>query len=358
MNRVREHLAAKSLIAQSINDIWDELDVIALDESEVIAMSGISDTQTPGNLGQIQEAFISNGTGPMNSLGKTVRQSNDFARNRLNIHDLMAVRILACLASTVREDDVNFRELSVSAKSVLEHTGGSNYKVLKMSCSKLLGCILEKKLNDRGGFQKYTLFSTIGYKDGVIFARFHPDLRSFFLGLKSHFTKYDLKEFLKLPSIYSQKLFEYLKSWDDCIERIEDIEMICIILDVPESFRSNFKDFRRRVLDKAHEDISKLTSLRYEWEAIKKGTGKTSPVTAIRFIFSPDGQSESQKAEKEARNKDIRNIRNKLFLESMKCFENRQICETPGKTGKCAACFKGRGLELPEFLLELLPEYE
>jgi plasmid replication initiation protein len=223
-----------------------------------------------------------------------------------------------------------------------------------------LSCILEKKLNDSGGFQKYTLFSTIGYKDGVIFAKFHPDLRPFFLGLKSHFTKYDLREFLKLPSIYSQKLFEYLKSWDDCTERTEDIETIYVTLGVPESFCCNFKDFRRRVLDKAHRDISRLTSLRYEWEAIQKGKGRTSPVTAIRFIFPSEEQDESQKekAEKEVRGKKIRDERNRLYLESMKCLEGKPGCESPLKTPRCAVCFKGRGLELPDFLQGQIPEYE
>jgi plasmid replication initiation protein len=270
----------------------------------------------------------------------------------------MAVRILACLASTIRDDDVNFRELSIPAKAVLEHTGGSDYKALKMACTKLLSCILEKKLNDRGGFQKYTLFSTIGYKDGVIFAKFHPDLRPFFLGLKSHFTKYDLKEFLKLPSIYSQKLFEYLKSWDDCVERIEDIETICVMLGAPESFRCNFKDFRRRVLDKAHQDILNLTSLHYEWEAIKKGTGKTSPVTAIRFIFSPSQKAERQESLKKAHDREVQTERNRLFMESANCFTDKPNCATPQKTGKCAVCFKMRALELPEFLRDQLPEYE
>jgi hypothetical protein len=328
------------------------------DKAKVIVVSGISDTKTQENLGQIQEAFILNGSDHMDNLGSSIRQSNDFARNRLNIRDLMAVRILACLASTVLDDDVNFRELSVSAKSILAHTGGNNYSALKIACTKLLGCILEKKLNDRGGFQKYTLFSTIGYKDGVIFAKFHPDLKPFFLGLKSHFTKYELKEFLKLPSIYSQKLFEYLKSWDDCVERVEDIETICVTLGVPESFRCNFKDFRRRVLDKAHEDISQLTSLRYEWEAIKKGTGKTSSVTAIRFIFSPEKQAENMESLKKARDKEIQAERNKLFLESMRCFTGKPNCVTPKKTGQCAVCFKIRALELPEYLQGQLPEYE
>ena len=292
------------------------------------------------------------------NLGKIVKQSNDFARHSVNIQHLMAARILACLASTVREDDVDFRELTVSAKSILEYTGGGDYKALKMACDKLLNCILERKLNDRGGFQKYTLFSTIGYKDGVIFAKFHPDLKPFFLGLKSHFTKYDLKEFLTLPSIYSQKLFEYLKSWADCPERIEDIEILYVILGVPEYARNNFKEFRQRVLDKAHQDIMKLTSLRYEWEAVKNGTGKTSPVTAIRFIFSTNGLAESREARKKARNKEIQNERNKLFLESVKCFKSRPDCDAPLKTKKCAMCIKIRAMELPEFLQGLLPEYE
>jgi plasmid replication initiation protein len=328
------------------------------DKAKVIAVSSISGTGNRENLGQIQETFILHNSSHMDNLGNSVRQSNDFARNRLNIHDLMAVRLLACLASTVRDDDVNFRELSVSAKSILEHTGGNNYNALKMACNKLLSCILEKKLNDRGGFQKYTLFSTIGYKDGVIFAKFHPDLRPFFLGLKCHFTKYDLKEFLKLPSIYSQKLFEYLKSWDDCAERIEDIETICVTLGVPESFRCNFKDFRRRVLDKAHQDILNLTSLRYEWETIKKTTSKTSSVTAIRFIFSPEKQHGSRKTKQEAHNQEVRDERNRLFLESMKCFQDKPECAAPENTGKCAVCFKIRALELPDFLRDRLPEYE
>ena len=112
-------------------------------------MSGINDMRNQENLGQIQEAFILNSLDHVDQLGSIVRQSNDFARNRLNIHDLMAVRILACLASTVRDDDADFRELSVSAKSILEYTGGNNYKALKIACTKLLSCILEKKLNSQ-----------------------------------------------------------------------------------------------------------------------------------------------------------------------------------------------------------------
>jgi plasmid replication initiation protein len=294
----------------------------------------------------------------MADLGRLVKQSNEFARNKLNIRSLMAVRVLACLFSTVREGDLDFRELTVPARSILKYTGGENYKVLKMVCDRLSGCVLEQRDDESGRIREYALFSALRYENGTIFAKFHPAMEPFLLGLNANFTQYDLQEFLRLPSIYSQKLFEYLKSWDDCTERIEDLETVYALLGIPEYARANFKDFRRRVLDKAHEDISKLTSLRYEWEAIKRGTGKTSPVKAVRFVFSSGGRSGSRKTKQEARNKEIRDERNRLFMESAKCFADRPDCETPQRAGKCAVCFKIRDLELPEFLRNRLPEYE
>jgi plasmid replication initiation protein len=306
----------------------------------------------------IEEVIIVRNIDKIANLGRIIKQSNEFARNKLNLRNLMAARVLACLFSTVREDDANFQDLTVSAKSILAHTGGSDYKTLKISCDKLLHCILEQKPDDKSEFRKYRLFSAMGYEDGRVFVKFHPDIKPFLLGLRSNFMEYDLQEFLRLPSIYSQKLFEYLKSWDDCVERIEDLKAIYALLGIPEYIRANFRDFRCRILDKAHQDISKLTSLRYEWEAIQKGVGKTSPVTAIRFIFSPGRQARSQKAKQEARNREIQAERNKLFLESAKCFTGKPDCITPKKTGKCAVCYKVRALEPPEFLRDLLPEYQ
>jgi hypothetical protein len=72
-------------------------------------VNGAGDKQNTGNVGKIEEPCALIGIGNTDHPGRIVRQSNDFARNKLNIHDLMAVRILACLASVVREDDLDFR---------------------------------------------------------------------------------------------------------------------------------------------------------------------------------------------------------------------------------------------------------
>jgi hypothetical protein len=294
----------------------------------------------------------------MDSLGEIVRQSNEFARNKLSIRNLIATRILACLFSAVRYDGTDFRDLLIPARLVLRYTGGEDYKTLKIACDKLSECVLERKIDDHNGVEKYTLFSTIKYEDGTIFVKFHDDLKPFFLDVKSKFMKYNLQEFLALPSIYSQKLFKYLKSWSDCVERNESLKTLYELLDIPEYARADFKDFRRRILEKTHQDISNLTSLRYEWETIKKSTGKTSPVTGIRFIFSPKRRAERSESLKKARDKEIQAERNRLFLGSAKCFSDRPGCLNPKKAGECAVCFKVRGVELPEFLRDQLPEYE
>ena len=91
----------------------------------------------------------------------------------------------------------------------------------------------------------------------------------------------DKDALLDLLSIYSQRLFEILKSWSDKPEVELTVLYLKTILEVPKSMK-NFAEFRRRVLEKAHNDITKYTSLRFEWEPIKKGRS----VESVRFIFA------------------------------------------------------------------------
>jgi plasmid replication initiation protein len=99
---------------------------------------------------------------------------------------------------------MDFRDLAVPARAVLKYAGGEDYKALKMACGRLSECILERQADDSGEILHYALFSAIRYENGTIFVKFHSDLKPFFLGVTSNFMKYDLQEFLKLPSIYSQ----------------------------------------------------------------------------------------------------------------------------------------------------------
>lgn len=86
-------------------------------------------------------------------------------------------------------------------------------------------------------------------------------------------------------------MFEVLKSWDDKPEITISLSSMHETLNTPESFRANFAEFRRRVLEKAHKDITKETSFSYEWEPVKHGRA----VTGVRFIFAKNAPCQCRK---------------------------------------------------------------
>ena len=110
------------------------------------------------------------------------------------------------------------------------------------------------------------------------------------------------------------------------------------MLDAPESLRKNFKELRRWVLEKAHKDITGLTSLQYEWEPVKKGRA----VVAVRFIFSRRRAtpiSTKKATEAQARNS-ARN--NRAYNAAVECAQRKEQCCTfqDNKPGVCAICVK------------------
>lgn len=216
-----------------------------------------------------------------------VKANNELFRARCKIKDVLAGRIFMAFASLVDEKDVKenerFVEYKITASSVLNgiNAGGDNYKQLRDAAYSLIDQKLEKR-RSKNSFKVYTLFSSIDYENGIITGEFHKDLVPFFIAARGVFTRLNLQQYMQLPSIYSQKLFGFLKSWDDKPEIQKTLSELHELLDTPESLRKDFRNFRIRVLEKAHKDIIKKTTLYYEWEPIKTGRS----VIAIRFIFS------------------------------------------------------------------------
>lgn len=225
-------------------------------------------------------------TGEIVEPREIVKANNELFRCKYKIKDVLAARIFMAFASLVDHKDVkenqSFVEYRIAADSILPNTcmGGDNYKQLKDAAYSLVDHKIELRIS-KNEFYFYTLFSKIGYKDGIIIGEFHKDLMPFFLIAKEKFTKVNLTEYVRLPSIYSQSIFVFLKSWSDKEEVIVKISKLHEILDTPQSLRDDFYNFKARVLNKSHKDINEKTSLSYEWEAIKQGRS----FSYIRFKF-------------------------------------------------------------------------
>lgn len=244
--------------------------------------------------------------------GELVKKSNAIARARWKPESVWEPRIVALVASKVREDDEDFFTYRIP---VAELTGGKEknldgptYKKISESIAHLGKATLRIQGNRPNYFRQYNIFAMCGYEEGYLVAGFHPDLKPHFLNLKSQFTAYNLFEYLVLPSTYSQRFFEILKSWSDKSEVTISLIDLHETLNTPESYRSNFKEFRRWVLEKAYKDIHKGTKLLYEWEPIKKGRA----VESIMFYFGKKGielkdtkEKINKKKEQEEKNKNL-----------------------------------------------------
>ena len=226
--------------------------------------------------------------------------SNAFSRARWTVESVWEPRLIALLASKVRTDDSDFQIYEIPVSEIFpKNLSGQAYIELADIVDKLLGRIIT--IRDEKGWTKYTVFSRCRYRkdDHILELRFDPDLKPHYLNLQNQFVEYSLTEFLLLPSIYSQRLYQFLKSWDDKPETTLDIEELHKLLNTPEASQKNYAELKRRVLDKAHKDIHKITKLRYEYEPIKTGR----KVTAIRFVFAKKRILEIQKEKQNKKNK-------------------------------------------------------
>jgi plasmid replication initiation protein len=260
--------------------------------------------------------------------GEIVKKSNAIARAKWQPESKWEPRIVALVASKVREDDEDFLTYRIPVKELTgvsdEKLSGEQYREIAESITRLGKSTIRIAGKNPRNFIQYTIFAKCGYEDGYLIAGFHPDLKPHFLHLKSKFTEYGLIQYLSLPSIYSQRIFEFLKSWSSEQEITVNVVELHELLNSPGSFIKDFRQFRTRVLEKAHKDITGKTTLRYEWEAIKKGRS----YDIVRFIFSHKLIALTEAKNKIADTRKIANTNNKIFNQALSCAEK--------KGGKCA----------------------
>lgn len=270
--------------------------------------------------------------------GDIVKKSNALARARWSAESVWEPRLVALLASKVRADDTDFHVYEIPVSEILRGSGGRDYREVEAVVDKVMSRVLT--IRDPKGWTKYNVFSRCRYRrdEGILELGFHPDLRPHYLNLQKQFAQYNLLEYLMLPSIYSQRLFEVLKSWADKPEVTLAIDELHEMLDTPESLRANFKDFRRRVLEKAHADIHKNTSLGFEWEPVKKGRA----IMAVRFYFGGKRFALKDERAKAAKAKE-NTARNTAFLDAIQCAKEKVLVEgtctkADNKRKICAMC--------------------
>lgn len=269
-----------------------------------------------------------------------VKKSNVLARARWSPSSLWEPRLVALVASKIKWEDQDFQIYKIHVSELFgEKYGGKDFEELEAAVTKCMGRVITMK--SEKGWTKYTIFTKCEFirDEGMLTLQFHPDLKPHYLNLK-RYVKYSLSEFLALPSVYSQRLFEVLKSWADKPEVVISLSDLHEMIGVPDSMKKDFAQFRLRVLEKAKTDIQRCVNFCFGWEAIK--TGRT--VTDIRFKFSRKGilALNENKVEKEKEKQRKKN--QKLWNIYFSCWQERGESCVGGyqKEEVCVFCLRMR----------------
>jgi hypothetical protein len=174
----------------------------------------------------------------------------------------------------------------------------------------------EMEQDMKNGYRVFrvSLFVKIADGDKVKFikVKWSPYLAPFILEIKRGFILYEIKTFLSLDSIYSKKLYRFLKKLHK-YGRVEvPIEEIRFFLEVEDKYR-DFYDLEKVVLKLAIEEINEKTDLYVEYTTKREGKG--NKVIALIFKIKQKPQEGIKDLEKYLQQKPTED---KLLLEEIK----------------------------------------
>lgn len=190
--------------------------------------------------------------------------------------------LLDMLLCEIRDDDQYQYTISVDKYKAFYDTDTSNlYRDLKKAVKEFEGKGFRIVNKSTGEEIYYSWFSKIHYKPKKAEIQVNVDLdfKKLLWEVKKKIY-YDIKNTLNFNSAYSQRMYYYLKSFEDTGWRVDDIEKLQDKLECPPSYR-NFADFKRAVLDVAEKEINTSSDISFSYKPQKTGR----KVTRIDFYI-------------------------------------------------------------------------
>lgn len=275
-----------------------------------------------------------------------IKMSNELVRSRFFPKTVYEMRILMQFAKRIDVKDEQFTEYSFHKDTVFAGEnlrGGETNRLLNESTDHVMGKVITRKSGS--SWKKCNLFFEIEFdsKTGVIKGSLHPSVKDLFIGVRDHFLLVNESEFNSLRSIYSQKIFLYAESFKSMGRANFTVSDLHDFLNVPKSYRSNFSDFKKRVLDVIKDEINNKTSLNLEIIEDSKGGKRIKEV-----IFVTGGVAKA--VENTLKQRDLQkeaDQNNKIFLKVMACYNKKLgICKEELGQKYCVFCRQNNPIQL------------
>ncbi|MEZ4953172.1 MAG: replication initiation protein [Saprospiraceae bacterium] len=212
-------------------------------------------------------------------------------------------KLILYMATLLKQEDSDFStylvpvsEIEYILKTDESKKHGSFYERLDM----LLDSITDKKITFPTDFtvDGVRLRGHINWvagavpkynEDGVLCVEFgfSPQMKPFLLGLKEKFTRFEFLEVAKMKSGFSIRIYQMCKSYYyEHIRHGRNVLAVSIRefksrLGISDKY-PDFRNFRRKVLNVAMEEINENTRLHIDYDFIKKGRN----ITDVRIIIN------------------------------------------------------------------------
>lgn len=122
--------------------------------------------------------------------------------------------------------------------------------------------------------------------EGVVELDWWHEVVPHLFGLEVQFTRYKLWQASALRSTYSWRLFELLQSWATDGVYEPTIDDFCLAMDVPDSYRKNFKEIRTRVIEPAIRELTEKNSMVISWQP--RNAGRKVVGLIFKFECTPE----------------------------------------------------------------------
>ena len=223
-----------------------------------------------------------------------IRKSNDIVQKTMNRFTYKQNQLMALLLGkyvNLKTDECIDTSVSIEElREVLsiQSQGGNAYERIRRAIELFgergsVGIYTEKNGKPKWTWMPY--FTKIELtEDGVTF-NWNEGMKPYLIKLKNNYTQYLANDYLKLHSVYSQNLYENLKSVEN-FERNYGKKPVIQLDELRRIFqvegKKTYEDFRYlnvKILKKSVAEITDVTDLNVSYSTIKKG----KKVVAIEF---------------------------------------------------------------------------
>lgn len=205
---------------------------------------------------------------------KVVKSNDLIQKSRFEL-SLQEQKIILFLISKIKPNDKEFEEYEFSIREFcrlcgIDYDNGKNYKNVKDAIKKLSDKSLWVTLDTgKEVLLRWVTGASVDEKSGMIKLCLHNFMKPYLLELQSRFTQYGLVYILGMKSQYAVRLYELLKSYEYRGRWLVEVDKLKKLLSAENYGR--YVDFKRFVLEIALREISELSDIHVDYEAIKSG---------------------------------------------------------------------------------------